>query len=100
MHLGMTGKSLDFVDYILEKEKGAETHYDASCIYSALGMKNEAIENLEIAFNEGWRALTQALNNDDLEPLKDDSDFIEFIERSQAIYEKELHQEKLKRLDD
>ena len=100
MHLGMNDKCLELVDYILEKDKGAEIHYDASCIYTALGMKDETLENLEIAFNEGWRGLTHALNNDDLDLLKNDPAFIDFIERSQAIYEKELHQEKLNRLDD
>lgn len=100
MHLGMTDKCLELVDYMLEKDKGADIHYDASCIYSALGMKDETLENLEIAFNEGWRGLTHALNNDDLDQLKNDPAFIDFIERSQAIYEKELHQEKLNRLDD
>lgn len=100
MHLGQTKKSLDLLDYILKNDKSADVHYDVCCLYSALGMKNKAIEQLEIALEEGWRGLTHAINDDDLDPIRNEPGYIEVVEKWQGIIADENRQEKLDRMDD
>lgn len=87
-----------------EKEKALELIQDSekftfvvTCIYALLGMKKEAIENIEIGIEVGLEKEQQYLYsypilhmNPCYESLRDDSRFIRIMQREKQVYENRL----------
>lgn len=49
--------------------------YNLACFYSLQGMKEKALENLKIAFNERPTLIEWSRQDADMDPLRDDPDF-------------------------
>jgi len=71
--------------------------YDVTSIYSLLGMKDEAIENINMGIDTGFRELQEYLytylvlkNNPSYESLHDDPRFKEIVESEKKKYDERL----------
>ena len=80
----------------LIKDK-ASFHYDATSIYSLLGMKDESINNIEEGINIGFEktgdymySYPSLINNPCYDNLRDDPRFKEIVRRQKKEYDKKL----------
>ena len=71
--------------------------YDITSIYSVLGMKDKAIENIKIGIDTGFRELKEyrytylvLINNPFYESLHDDPRFKEIVDREKKKYDERL----------
>jgi len=83
---------------LIEGNEGRDKYrYDITSIYSVLGMKDKAIENIKIGIDTGFRELKEyrytylvLINNPFYENLHDDPRFKEIVDREKKKYDERL----------
>ena len=83
---------------LIEGIEGRDAYrYDITSIYSVLGMKDKAIENIKIGIDTGFRELKEyrytylvLINNPFYESLHDDPRFKEIVDREKKKYDERL----------
>ena len=89
-HLGKKEEALEWIESIISSypnDKGA--FYDKACLLSLMGNKKEAIKNLEKAFELGYRYFIHINEDNDLDILREEPEFIALIEKYKAMHENE-----------
>ncbi|NIO47907.1 MAG: protein kinase [Candidatus Aminicenantes bacterium] len=91
---GEKKKALTLIEGIEGRDK---YRYDITSIYSVLGMKDKAIENIKIGIDTGFRELKEyrytyqvLINNPFYESLHDDPRFKEIVDREKKKYDERL----------
>lgn len=73
--LGDTIKAIEITDSILKMANDPGVYYDAACIYSRMGNKEEAVTYLKQAFEKGFKRIKHILNDNDLDNIRNSSSF-------------------------
>jgi adenylate cyclase len=79
--LGMAEKAKSWADraWAMRRED-AMTLYNVGCVYSLLGLKDEAIAVLSDAVKHGLRHKGWFINDSNLDPLREDARFQRLVE--------------------
>lgn len=79
--LGDTEKAIEITDSILGMTANPGAYYDAACIYSRMGEREKAVIYLEQAFEKGYKKFKHALNDNDLENLRNYTEFESLLKK-------------------
>ncbi len=83
--LGRDDEALEWMDRIIEDDPDdAGPYYDKACLLARMGRVPEAISALETAFEKGYRSFAHIENDDDVDALRNEPEFISLIRRYQA----------------
>ena len=86
-YLNRNKEALEWQNKILEEYPNEFNHYDASCLHSLMKMPKEAIDNLRLAFENGFRNFIRISNDEDFNNVKNNPDFIALIKEWKTKYE-------------
>lgn len=78
-YLNRNKEALEWQNKILEKYPNEHNYYDAACLYSLMKMPKEAIDNLRLGFENGFRDFIGLSNDEDFDFVKNNPDFISLI---------------------
>lgn len=83
--LGRDDEALDWMDRIIEDDPDdAGPYYDKACLLARMGRVSEALEALRVAFEKGYRSFAHIENDDDMDALRNEPEFISLIQQYQA----------------
>jgi clan AA aspartic protease (TIGR02281 family) len=74
-HLGRTEDAIIWLNKIIEQYPTEGNYYDASCLYSLMNKPNEALANLKLAFENGYRDFNHLVKDDDLDNIRNLPEF-------------------------
>jgi clan AA aspartic protease (TIGR02281 family) len=86
-YLNRSKEALEWQNKILEEYPNEYNYYDASCLYSLMKMPKETIDNLRLAFEDGFRNFIRISNDEDFNNVKNNPDFIALIKEWKTKYE-------------
>ena len=80
-------EAVEWMNRIIETDStNSKLYYDQACLYARMGKTDDAISALSNALNKGYCAFAHIENDDDLDPIRNLSDFISLIsEHKQKI---------------
>ena len=82
IELGENEKAIQFMNKIIETNPNNEgVYYDAACIYSRIGDKSNAIKNLRISLEKGFRRFSHIELDDDLDNIREENEFKNLIDK-------------------
>jgi clan AA aspartic protease (TIGR02281 family) len=90
-HLGRIDEAITWVNKIIEQyptEGG--NYYDAACLYSLMNRPNEALAKLKLAFQNGYRDFIHLSADDDLDNIRNISEFKALVADWKTIHEASL----------
>lgn len=74
--LGRKDEAIDFINRVIALDTlDAGSYYDAACIYSRIGEKQKALENLKLALEKGFRRFPHIDHDDDMDPIRNMPEF-------------------------
>lgn len=79
-HLKQNEEAISWIDSILVKYPNNGNYYDAACLYSLMKKPKEAISNLKIAFENGYRDFFHLAADDDLDNIRELPEFKSLIQ--------------------
>lgn len=79
-HLGRDKEAIEWLNRIVEKYPTDGNYYDAACLYSLMNKTNEALSNLKIAFAKGYRDFVHISVDDDLDNIRNLTEFKTLVE--------------------
>lgn len=79
-HLGRNEEAIAWMNKILEKYSGGGNYYDATCLYAGMNKPNEAIANLKLAFQNGYKAFNHIASDDDMDNIRNLPEFIKLVD--------------------
>lgn len=89
-HLGRQEEAISWSNEILNKYPTDGNYYDATCLYSLMNKPTEAISNLKIAFQEGYRDFVHISIDDDLDNIRNLPEFIALVKEWENVFELSL----------
>lgn len=78
-YLGDDITAIRLLDTVLRNDNEGNL-YDAACLYSLMGDKEEAINYLRLAFEHGFNRFTHIERDDDLDNIRNEKEFKQLIE--------------------
>ena len=78
-HLNRNTEAIEWLNKILEEYPNEHNYYDAACLYSLMKMPKESISNLALSFENGYRDFIHLSNDDDLDFVRNNSEFISLV---------------------
>ncbi len=90
-YLGDEANALRMLDSMLAHNK--DNYYDAACLLSLANKKEEALEYLKKAFENGYRSFTNIKLDTDLTNIRDEASFKELVAKYTEIWQTELAEE-------
>jgi clan AA aspartic protease (TIGR02281 family) len=79
-HLNRYGEAIAWMDSILVQFPDKGNYYDAACLYSLMKKPKEAIANLKIALENGYRDFFHLAADDDLDNVRDLPEFKSLVQ--------------------
>lgn len=83
--LHFTGKNKEALQWIDKVLKATDdycgSYYDKACLLARMGRGDEAVVALATALEKGYRAFIHIENDDDMDPIRERSDFKRLIEK-------------------
>ena len=79
-YLGEKDKAVDFMNKLLDDDPEGN-YYDAACLYSIMGQKEEALDYLKKAFESGFKNFNHMLRDYDLDNIRDTEEYKELVEQ-------------------
>ena len=86
-HLNRNTEAIEWLNKILEEYPNEHNYYDAACLYSLMKMTKESISNLALSFENGYRDFIHLSKDDDLDYVRNNSDFISLVNDWKKKYE-------------
>ena len=77
--LGDTAAAYEAAKKMIRKDKSAEQHYNAACIYAQIDRTEEALEHLRLAFEYGFRSFFHVAWDTDLDSLRAKPEFDQLV---------------------
>jgi tetratricopeptide (TPR) repeat protein len=91
MHLGKNKEAIAYMNEIIKKfPKKGGNYYDAACMYSLMGEKQEALKHLELAFENGFRDFYHLSTDDDVEAIREMPEYKKLYDNWHRIYQQEI----------
>ena len=88
MELGERNNAKVFMQRMIDEnpdDKGV--YYDAACLYSRMGEKEEAVDYLRLSFEKGFHDFVHIDNDDDMDAIRDMEEFKALIEEYKGKYQ-------------
>lgn len=92
-HLGRNDEAIAWVKKIIRQYPTEGNYYDASCLYSLMNKSKDAIENMKFAFESGYRDFTHLANDDDLDNIRNMSEFKNLVQEWKSKFDETLKKE-------
>ena len=84
--LGETEQAIAVNDSILNEYPNAGCYYDAACLYSRMGRKDEAISYLQQALEKGFKGIKHIESDDDLDNIRKMPAYVKLIRKYKKLY--------------
>lgn len=83
---GNDKEALQWMDKVLETTGyDCGSYYDKACLLAHMGRNDEAVAALATALERGFRTFAHIENDDDMDPIRERSDFKQLIEKYKAL---------------
>lgn len=79
--LGDEEQAIAICDSILDQYPNGGCYYDAACLYSRMGRKEEAVSYLQKAFEKGYKRIKHVEADDDLDNIRKMPSYIKLIRK-------------------
>jgi len=79
-HLGRNEEAIAWVNKIIEQNPSDGNYYDAACLYSLMNKSKEAIQSMQLAFENGYRDFKHLSLDDDLDNIRNLDEFKKLIQ--------------------
>ena len=80
--LGYNDKAMAAMDSIIARKKESSgTYYDAACLYSKMGMKDEALKFMEKSLEKGYRRFAHMEVDEDLDNIRNTEEYKALINK-------------------
>lgn len=91
--LGRNDDALNWMNRLIEYQPNNPGHYyDKACLCCRMGLIREAVEAIGLAFEKGYRKFSHLDADDDIDPIKSDSEYLALYKKYHAKYMEELEQ--------
>ena len=88
--LGYNDKAMAAMDsIILRKKESSGVYYDAACLYSKMGMKEEALKFMEKSLEKGYRRFAHMEVDEDLDNIRNTDEYKALINKYKNSKDKE-----------
>lgn len=87
--LGETEQAIAVNDSILNEYPNAGCYYDAACLYSRMGRKDEAISYLQQALEKGFKGIKHIESDDDLDNIRKMPAYVKLIRKYKKLVDKQ-----------
>ncbi len=81
LYLGQITEAKEWMNKVLEKSTDKGNYYDAACLYSVIGEKEQAIDYLRLAFEKGFRRFAHIERDNDLNNIRKLPAFKELLDK-------------------
>ena len=82
-HLGRIDEAISWSNKILESYPTSGNYYDAACLYSLMNKSTESIHSLKLAFENGYTEFIHISQDDDLDNVRNLSEFKALVQKWQ-----------------
>jgi clan AA aspartic protease (TIGR02281 family) len=89
-HLGRSEDATLWLKEIIDKYPTSGNYYDATCLYSLMNKPKEALTNLNLAFQNGYRNFTHLAADDDVDNIRNLPEFKKIISEWKNVFEESL----------
>jgi tetratricopeptide (TPR) repeat protein len=89
LELGRETEAIEWLNKLLEKHPSNGNYYDAACIYSHMNKSHEALKNIILAFENGFRDIAHLNNDNDLKNVRENSDFKSVVDNWKTTIEEQ-----------
>lgn len=89
-HLGRKNDAIQWANKIIEQYPTEGNYYDLACLFSLMNEQKDAIENLTLAFQNGYRDFTHLSKDDDLDNIRNTPEFKNLVLEWQEVFENSL----------
>ena len=84
--LGNNEKAIAAMDSIISrKQNSSGAYYDAACLYSKMGMKEESLKFMELSLEKGYRRFAHMEVDEDLDFIRDTDEYKALINKYKSI---------------
>lgn len=90
LELGRVTEAIEWMNIILKKYPNEDNYYDATCLYSLLGKPVEALMYMTLAFENGYKDIAHLANDNDLDNIRNMSEYNALISKWIIIIEAEI----------
>jgi tetratricopeptide (TPR) repeat protein len=84
-YLGKKDEAIEWQNKILEKYPTEGNYYDASCLYSLMEEKEQALKYLELAFKNGYRDFHHIQVDDDMDNIRELPEFKSLVKKYESL---------------
>ncbi len=89
-HLGHVNAATTWVNKMIEQYPTSGNYYDAACLYSLMNNPKEALVNMELAFQGGYRDFIHLENDDDLDNIRNLPEFKNLVSEWENVFDESL----------
>lgn len=89
-HLGRKDDAIQWANKIIEQYPTEGNYYDLACLFSLMDEQKDAIKNLTLAFQNGYRDFTHLSKDDDLDNIRNTPEFKYLVLEWQEVFENSL----------
>lgn len=80
--LNRNDEAVEWMEKIIANDpENSGIYYDKACLYARMGKTDEALVALRVALEKGYRSFAHIENDDDIDPIRNLSEFIELINK-------------------
>lgn len=90
--MGKYDEAVELVGEMIKNPESAEEHYNAACVYAQAGRQEDAIRELGISLENGFRDFYHIVWDSDLDNIRAMPEFIALVNRYKELAEKEKAQ--------
>ena len=91
--LGRDQEAEEWMNKIIESDpEDAGNYYDRACLYSRMGRLEESVAALRVSFEKGYRSFAHIRLDDDMDPVRDLTEFKALVEEYEAKHAEYLKQ--------
>ena len=94
--LGRDGEAREWMEKIIATDPEDSGHYyDKACLYARIGDKETAMAALRTAFEKGYRSFAHIQYDDDMDPIRNEPEFLTLVGEYKARHEAFLKESKI-----
>lgn len=99
-HLGKTNEAIAWIEKIIEQYPTDGNYYDATCLYSLMNSPKQALTNMEIAFQKGYRDFVHLSVDNDLVNIQNLPEFKKLVTEWKSVFEESIKQDLVVKTDE
>jgi clan AA aspartic protease (TIGR02281 family) len=99
-HLGRTDEAITWITKIIEQYPNDGNYYDATCLYSLMNKKSEALTYLQLAFENGFRNFNQLEYDDDINNIRNLNEFKTLVAKWKNVFDETQKKDVIEKKED